>query len=344
MVQAHSEAAHRPGFFQRKAVQTLLPFFTSLAFHAGLVVLAATLYQAVTVITTISEPQGPVTGGMIDIDQDFTRIIDTGIHGVGEDRTRTMAQDWEPVDINPKSLIFKPGSAEQRNLNPGGSDGDTNPVFGLGNTTFGRNGRGSGQGGGVGDGFFDAPKGKPTSFGIRSDGKPPIFRELDDRKIVFVCDATGSMTPVFSSLRAELNRTVQRLGSRRVQFFNVIFFSDDRVLSLSPSLVRADASGKARAEAFTADATPRGLTNPLPAIRAAFAQNPDVIYVLTDGFDQVQDLSSVVKEFDVLNKDRKVRVHTILLGDGEPKELAEALKTIADKNGGTMKVVSKEDF
>ena len=83
---------------------------------------------------------------------------------------------------------------------------------------------------------------------------------------------------------------------------------------------------------------------PLPAIRAAFAQNPEVIYVLTDGFDQVNDLGAVVKEFDALNKDRAVRVNTILLGDGEQKELVEALKTIAEKNNGTMKIVSKENF
>jgi len=67
-----------------------------------------------------------------------------------------------------------------------------------------------------------------------------------------------------------------------------------------------------------------------------------MIYVLTDGFDQVDSLESVYNEFATLNKDQHVRVNTILIGSPDQKDLVDLLARIAKDNRGTMKVVSKD--
>jgi hypothetical protein len=344
MVQAHPaamSAEHQVGFFQRKSVQVLLPFATSLLLHGGLILFGVMVYQAVTVITVVrSELQtGPAD---FDIDRPIQPINTiNGLPGIGTDNSLLRTQNIEMDDVDPASQKFTAGRAETVSLQAGLGGGDIDPssLIGIGPGRPGAFGPGSGLGGGEG------PKGKWGRFGPPSDGGTGIlFQPPQARKIVFVCDATGSMTPVFSSLRRQLADFIGHLDEKDLQFFNVIFFSDDKVLSLSPQLIKADPANKRKAADFFNDTTPRGLTNPLPAIRQAFAQNPEVIYILTDGFDQVNDLESVVKEFDTLNKGRTVRVHTILIGSGEQEELVDVLKRIAEQNKGTFKNVSKEDF
>jgi hypothetical protein len=335
-------AEHHVGFFQRKSVQVLLPFATSLLLHAGLIVIGLMLFQAVTVITVVkTETQTGLADFSLENSIQTVGKI-TGLPGVGTDESLERTQNIEMDDVDPASLKFTAGNAEKAMQQAGASGGDTDAasMFGPGPGRPGSFGPGFGPGSGA-----EGPKGKWGRFGPPSDGGPgSVFQPPQARKIVFVCDATGSMTPVFSNLRRQLADFIDRLDEKDLQFFNVIFFSDDKVLSLSPQLIKADPANKRKASGFFNDTTPRGLTNPLPAIRQAFAQNPEVIYVLTDGFDQVNDLESVVREFDTLNKNRMVRVHTILVGSGEQKELVEVLKRIAELNNGTFKNVSREDF
>lgn len=83
---------------------------------------------------------------------------------------------------------------------------------------------------------------------------------------------------------------------------------------------------------------------PLPALRQAFAQRPQVIYFLTDGeFNNFASYDEVVAEIAKLNAEQKVLVHTILLMSDDIKAEA-ALRKIAAGNSGVFKQVSDDDL
>jgi uncharacterized protein with von Willebrand factor type A (vWA) domain len=110
--------------------------------------------------------------------------------------------------------------------------------------------------------------------------------------------------------------------------------------------VLATPENKRKAFDFVEDSTASGTTNPIPAIRAAFAQKPQLIYVLTDGFDAVASYEEVVNEFRKLNPRKEVRVNTIMVQNHpEPEQaLVDVLKTIATENGGNFKIVKPDEM
>ena len=65
-----------------------------------------------------------------------------------------------------------------------------------------------------------------------------------------------------------------------------------------------------------------GPTDPIPAIRQAFQQKPELIYLLTDGFENASDLNKIVEEFRRLNPDKKVKVNALLIRSAPAPELA----------------------
>jgi uncharacterized protein with von Willebrand factor type A (vWA) domain len=76
----------------------------------------------------------------------------------------------------------------------------------------------------------------------------------------------------------------------------------------------------------------------------AFAQQPELIYVLTDGFDQVVSFDAVINEFRKLNVNKKVRVNTILIRSSGNAELERVVKIIASENGGVCKIIDRQDM
>ena len=82
-----------------------------------------------------------------------------------------------------------------------------------------------------------------------------------------------------------------------------------------------------------------GSTNPLSAIKRAFAVKPDMIYFLSDGV--IPMAAEVLNLLDRLNPDRKVRVYTIAYVD---RHGAELLETIARGHRGEIKYVSEHEL
>jgi hypothetical protein len=112
---------------------------------------------------------------------------------------------------------------------------------------------------------------------------------LDQRKVCFVVDASGSMLGLFTAVRSHLAASIERLQAD--QYFNIIFFND-RLTEYSPGvLTRATPSARAAALAFIEKAKVSGPTNPLAALekamrcRDASGDAPGLICFLTDGFD-----------------------------------------------------------
>jgi Mg-chelatase subunit ChlD len=98
------------------------------------------------------------------------------------------------------------------------------------------------------------------------------------------------MYGTFGIVQRKLKDSIRSLGPD--QYFNVIFFGDERLLSFrDDAMVRASPSEKAAASRFVDGVSPAGRTNFLTAMRKALTlrdslqRPPQLIYLLTDGFE-----------------------------------------------------------
>lgn len=193
--------------------------------------------------------------------------------------------------------------------------------------------------------------GELSNFGPRGGGmglgpKSRMFGHGSNvRSIIYVCDGSGSIVGggKDSELRSELKKDVASLSP--IQAFNVIFFQEPEnpqtttpYVELGDSLMMAKPINKARLFDFIDNKLSFGRgTDPIPALEAAFAQHPELIFLLTDGdFD---DNAAVVKTINRLNADKKVHVNTVLLlgsqrGDEVNQEFVDLMAKIAHDNGG----------
>jgi hypothetical protein len=159
------------------------------------------------------------------------------------------------------------------------------------------------------------------------------------QRVVFVCDATGSMMPQFDALRVELRKSIDAL--RPPQSFNVVFFQENAPPPLDKNLLFASPDNKRRMHDYIDKYTPRGPTDPNPAIRIAFAMHPDVIFFLCDPSD-FPDPRATIDLFGSLN-DGNCRVNTIAFIEHD--EQGEAmLRLISSKSKGTFCYVSEQDM
>lgn len=167
------------------------------------------------------------------------------------------------------------------------------------------------------------------------------------RRLVIVLDTSGSMderaaTGDSSKLevaKRELVRTLHEL--REPAAFNLVFFGDV-VTTWRPDLVAIDTQTRADAIAFTEAVEASGGTNLSGALRAAFAAGEndgpaggvDTIFVLSDGRPNRGDRlepDEILRDIVHRHPERRVRIHTIGLGDEHNVEL---MKGLAEQTGG----------
>jgi hypothetical protein len=146
---------------------------------------------------------------------------------------------------------------------------------------------------------------------------------------VFAFDSSGSMASVFGDLRMRLNQAIAALDSQSA--FLIVFFTHEGSASPSDQWLMADATGKRQAMDFMEKIQPYAATDPIPGIQQAFALNPEVIYLGTDG--DFPNNAQVKETIEKLNVNHKVKVNTIIFGDGNA-EINDVLKQIAGENGG----------
>ena len=193
------------------------------------------------------------------------------------------------------------------------------PIIGIGTgrSDFSRFGLGVGGGGG------------PEFFGLGGTARGV-------RRIVYVVDRSGSMLGTFDIVRRELKRSVNKL--RRSQKFHVIFFNSKPPVENPPRrLVSAIQAHKQQLYEFLDRIMPDGGTDPAPAMRRAFATEPDLIYFLTDGeFDK-----TLLPKLGRWNEDRAVRIFTIaFFGAGG----VDRLEKIAREHNGEFRFVTEDDL
>jgi hypothetical protein len=162
----------------------------------------------------------------------------------------------------------------------------------------------------------------------------------DAKRIVFVCDASGSMIGKMSSLKNELRLAIEDLQPQ--QRFGVVFFQDDRAVYLSKSeLLPVTARNKASAMEFLDEVTTTSTSEPTRALRFAFARRPDVVYFVTDG--DFPENNHVRSEVWRLNYGLRARVNTVHLFNQatDDASLSPLLKKIAADHRGDFRRIDE---
>ena len=328
----HAQAV-AAGFWQHPFVQNVLPFLTSMMPHFVFIVIGFGFFYTFKEVITRPHRAYFGSGGSTIMMDDSTVL-----HPIpGASPFRDAAQDKFP-DVPPdsKGWAETPGEDMTPFLSFGGSDGQgTSGLISIGSRGcigVPLCGGSSGKGGPL------APFGIPGGGG--GMGVKFIGMAVCASRIVFVCDATGSMMCQFDNLRVELRKAVE--GLRVPQAMSVVFFQENAVPPISKSLLLATPGNKQKIYDFVDKYTPRGPTDPIPAVKAALAMHPDLIFFLCDPSD-FPDPKAVGELFRTLNADHKCRVNTISFLD-ESHEGEELLKQISADSGGKFKYVSEEEM
>ena len=157
--------------------------------------------------------------------------------------------------------------------------------------------------------------------------------------VVFILDVSGSMgmnyTPdartYFDFFTEELRNAIQHLTAENS--FGIVLFSSS-AQSWQGTLLEANDKNKSDADAFLDKAGAYGGTNLWDSLRTAL-DIPDVqsIYLMTDGDPTVGETlkTRIVDLTSEMNRNRRIRIHTIAAGDVHGNFLEE----LAIINGGT---------
>ncbi len=218
--------------------------------------------------------------------------------------------------------------------------------------------------------FRDAPASPKGLAGIVLDGSPPtkpgaaplktapvqtagagpavVFfgAKAQAKNVIYLTDRSGSMIDTFDQVKLEMLRSIGRL--RPTQRFRVLLMADGppkgfpRVKASTTTTARRD--NKISAGKFIDSALAEGMTDPLPALKDAFAtakaaDGPTVIFLLTDGV--FNDNDRVLAEVAQAKLPQSVVIHTILFGN-QPPEAVEVMKKIAKQTGGEYRFVEGE--
>jgi hypothetical protein len=332
---------HHRSLWQDPLVQNLVPLATSVVLHLVVIVVGVLLVRSYPMLVSAVREQITIPDAAIIDGAEIGGIPNPGLGG---DPNLSAAQNVDPNITTADGWYDKRSESLTTTLMGGGSSEAADSVIGLGQRSGIAGTAGSGVGGSGGDGG-----GPMAPFGVPGGGQglgpksPFMGISGNAKRVVYICDASGSMMDVFWRVRNELRKAVDVL--KPTQAFNVVYFSDVEVTALSrKELTMATPGNKRKAFELSDSMSSAGMTDPLPAIRLAFEHQPELIYVLTDGFDNVVSFDAVIEEFRKLNKDKKVRVNTILIRSTANAELEKVVRTIASENGGVCKIIDRQDM
>ena len=185
-----------------------------------------------------------------------------------------------------------------------------------------------------------------------ADGTMPVIefagsRASNANRIVYVIDASGSLTPYLQIVLEEMFRSLRQLDSR--QQFAIIFFQKEDAVPVPPRGRLQKASGGAVNRAIDwintgTNVVPGYGSNPLAALEMAFDLHPEVVFLLSDsitgsGAYEV-DRSELLESLDALNPivddatgRRMVQINCIQFL-AEDEDRLGTMRSIAEFHGG----------
>jgi hypothetical protein len=325
-------------FWHSAAGRNLLPLLTSIAIHLAVVLGVAVTFTGLGDRLERRVEQVVIPDSTIIEGVDAVALTNPGL---GDDPSRAAAQDqFRDVPAGSRGWSDRPTRAIDLSvLESVSSRSGAESLIGIGGGP-GRSGIGSNDSDGPIVGGPLAPFGVPG--GGQGVGPRSVFMGVSATamKVAFVCDASGSMMNKFDALRLELQKAVGAL--KPVQQFSIVFFQEQNAAVIDERLIFATEPNKQRAYTFLNNARAHGSTDVIPALRAAFDQNPELIYLLTDGDFHGRN-QQVVEFIRNRNGEKKVRINTIAFVNSD-EEYRKVLEQIAKENGGNFKFVSDEDL
>jgi len=319
----------------------MVPFLSSLFVHAAVIGLGyAFLTTAEKIYKNLTQEQVIIPDSTLAESGPAGGIPNPGL---GDDPNRAAAQDALDVAVASQGWAERPSQTLTQTLMGDNKDTQADSVISIGGAAA--IGRSTGAGSSSPDGAQLAPFGVPGG-GAGALGPRVSFIGVggNARRIVYLVDASGSMIDARERLKAALASSIDKLVP--IQEFNIVIFSDGDMVSLQKgAMLRASTANKRKAFAWIEEKyTVSGSTEPMSAIRAAFALKPELIYVLTDGFDQIASFDDVKDEFVKQNQGGKVKVNTLLIRSRSDPELEKVMQQIAEKNGGVYKPIERNGF
>ena len=144
-----------------------------------------------------------------------------------------------------------------------------------------------------------------------------------------VSSQINEQTTKLASAKRELKPAI--MGLDAMTSFTVLTFSDT-VKNWKGTLTPATDSTKALGYAYVSNLDTEGGTKALSGLRTAFSvQGVDTIFFLSDGQPSDASPDEIIRQVGKMNKNKKVKLHTIGLGDDKN---AQFMKELADDNGG----------
>ena len=171
------------------------------------------------------------------------------------------------------------------------------------------------------------------------------------REVVFVIDASGSMTAWLPFVIDEVERTLAAMTAD--QRFAVVCFSGEAVtVTPTKGLVKATPAASAAAIQSlrtTAGRQPGGGSDPVPAMKEAFSMKPELILLLSEGLAGrgrwAVDRAATMRALDQLNPARDVRVSCIRLTTDSQKDSAVLMEDISAAYGdGDVTTITLEEL
>lgn len=174
--------------------------------------------------------------------------------------------------------------------------------------------------------------------------------KIQANKIVYVVDFSGSILIVDKDITRELKAKIGQLKSSQ-QFDTILFYSSaqtEKAIAdcFGGGLQQATEDVKKKFIGWINGKTPRGGSDPMPAIRRALAMKPEAIFLLSDGLFQDPDVEQEIKSINKAN----TRIYCFLFDEDAledrsglpPRETegARRLRRIAEQNRGEMRVIT----
>ncbi|MBI1375666.1 MAG: hypothetical protein GC159_23390 [Phycisphaera sp.] len=301
----------------RDVLQPIVPWFTSLLFHLGLIVLA--LFIAWVVIQPVDEePIVPIVNPSLAprTSLDTTRPIE--MDRTSSSLPRDVRNAFAPTQADAVELSTKRDSLIKLIGLAGGASG--------------------GKLGGIGD-----------NLGKSNDIGKCMFRIGEGaNKILFVVDASGSLIDTMPFVIKELKDSIVQLTPD--QEFGVLFFQagEPREAGLR-GMHKATADYKKRVlEYIDLDAgniVPRGVTDPVATLQRAMSYKPELVLLLSDNITgrgkYEVDRAALLDMLDKLNRDHRTMISTIQFLHPDP---LNTLKEIATRHGGEYKYITAADL
>jgi hypothetical protein len=162
-------------------------------------------------------------------------------------------------------------------------------------------------------------------FGVEGVGK----------KFVYLFDRSTSMEgPPLKTAKQQLVQSLQSLDN--LHQFHIIFFNQQQRHFSVPGAGRripfATDRNRQLAAKFVGGITADGGTDRLPALRAAIAMQPNVIFFLTDADDPMPE--SELEDLERLNRRAGATISTIEFGRGPRTTTSNFLTELAARTGG----------